>query len=117
MQARWEKRSGVHGLEPRRQGGFAIRPMCGKCQVQCCNRTLEPKRPDLITSTIGPIPQKRQSYYAGLATYSEYTVAWENNVVKVDPEVRLDRAALIGCAVITGVGAVVNKPRVRLVQQ
>src|SRR2546426_636837 len=29
----------------------------------------------------------------------------ENSVVKIDPELPLDRAALVGCGVLTGVGA------------
>ncbi|MCL4156090.1 UNVERIFIED_CONTAM: hypothetical protein GTU68_031805 [Idotea baltica] len=34
-------------------------------------------------------------------------------VVAIDPDMPLDRAALIGCGVITGVGAAVNEARVR----
>src|SRR2546422_2321992 len=29
----------------------------------------------------------------------------ENSIVKIDPELPLDRAALVGCGVLTGVGA------------
>jgi alcohol dehydrogenase len=35
------------------------------------------------------------------------------SVVKIDPELPLDHAALFGCAVLTGVGAVVNTAQVR----
>ena len=35
------------------------------------------------------------------------------SLVKIDPELPLDEAALFGCAVLTGVGAVVNTAQVR----
>jgi len=36
----------------------------------------------------------------------------ENSIVKIDPEIPLDRAALVGCGVMTGVGAVFNSAKV-----
>jgi S-(hydroxymethyl)glutathione dehydrogenase/alcohol dehydrogenase len=36
----------------------------------------------------------------------------ENAVVKIDREIPLDRAALVGCGVITGAGAVINTAKV-----
>jgi S-(hydroxymethyl)glutathione dehydrogenase/alcohol dehydrogenase len=36
----------------------------------------------------------------------------ENALVKIDDEMPLDRAALIGCGVTTGVGAVLNTARI-----
>ena len=36
------------------------------------------------------------------------------SLVKIDPTVPLDEAALFGCAVLTGVGAVVNTAQVRV---
>src|SRR5690606_7981703 len=44
--------------------------------------------------------------------FAEYAVVARNSLVKVDPEVPFDEAALFGCAVLTGVGAVVNTTRV-----
>ncbi len=101
----------VHGLEPGDKVVFAIRPMCGPCKY-CSTARWNLCQP--ITSHI-PTAQFRKNgthYYAGLATFAEHTVVWENNVVKVDPEVPLEKAALVGCAVITGVGAVVNRAKV-----
>jgi S-(hydroxymethyl)glutathione dehydrogenase/alcohol dehydrogenase len=42
------------------------------------------------------------------ATMSELTVVAEESLVPIDPEVPLNRACLIGCGVMTGVGAVFN---------
>jgi NDMA-dependent alcohol dehydrogenase len=46
-------------------------------------------------------------------TFTELTVTPEQSVVKIDPDMPLDRAALIGCGVLTGFGAVKNAGRVR----
>ena len=39
---------------------------------------------------------------------AEYATVSVENLVKIDPKIPLDRAALVGCAVTTGVGAVFN---------
>ena len=102
---------GVHGLEKGDKVVFAIRPMCGKCKYCSTGRwnLCDP------ISGYAPTAEFRKNgtkYYGGMATFTEYTVVWENNVVKVDPDIPLDKAALVGCAVITGVGAVVNRAQV-----
>ena len=43
-----------------------------------------------------------------LGTFSEYTVVPTSSVVKVDPGIPLDKAALIGCGVTTGYGSAVR---------
>jgi S-(hydroxymethyl)glutathione dehydrogenase / alcohol dehydrogenase len=50
--------------------------------------------------------------FAGLGSFAEMMVVHEHAVVKVTPDIELDRAALIGCGVITGVGAVFNTAKV-----
>ena len=47
-------------------------------------------------------------HFLGISTMAEYTVCDEKSVVKITPDVPLDKAALVGCAVMTGVGAVIN---------
>jgi Zn-dependent alcohol dehydrogenase len=41
-------------------------------------------------------------------TWADHTIADEQYVVKVDPEIKKDVTAIIGCAVMTGAGAVIN---------
>lgn len=48
-----------------------------------------------------------------LSCYAEQMLVNERAVVKVTPDIPLDKAALIGCGVVTGVGAVQNTARVR----
>jgi S-(hydroxymethyl)glutathione dehydrogenase/alcohol dehydrogenase len=49
----------------------------------------------------------------GVAAFAEETVVSENAVIPVPQGVPLDAAALLGCAVLTGYGAVHNAARVR----
>ena len=44
--------------------------------------------------------------------FAERTVVREQGAIPIDPRVPFDRAALIGCGVMTGFGAVVNRARV-----
>jgi S-(hydroxymethyl)glutathione dehydrogenase / alcohol dehydrogenase len=48
-----------------------------------------------------------------LSSFGEYMLVHQNAVVKVTKDIPLDRAALIGCGVTTGVGAVFNTARVQ----
>jgi S-(hydroxymethyl)glutathione dehydrogenase/alcohol dehydrogenase len=43
--------------------------------------------------------------FAGVGSYAERMLLHENSVVRIDPDIPLDRAALVGCGVLTGVGA------------
>jgi S-(hydroxymethyl)glutathione dehydrogenase/alcohol dehydrogenase len=43
--------------------------------------------------------------FADVGSYAEQMLLHENSLVKIDPEIPLDRAALVGCGVLTGVGA------------
>jgi S-(hydroxymethyl)glutathione dehydrogenase / alcohol dehydrogenase len=56
---------------------------------------------------------KEINHWAGVSSFSEYTVIPEPAIVKIPEEFSLDNAALLGCAVITGLGAVFNAAKVR----
>ncbi len=51
-------------------------------------------------------------HHCGISGFSQYAVMSENSVVRVDDSLPFDVAALFGCAVLTGVGAVMNTARV-----
>ena len=51
------------------------------------------------------------NHHLGVSGFATHCVVSRRSVVKVDPELPLDEAALFGCAVLTGVGAVVNTGR------
>ena len=46
-------------------------------------------------------------------TWADHTLCDQQYVVKVDPNIRTDVTAIIGCAVMTGAGAVINTARVQ----
>jgi len=50
---------------------------------------------------------------AGVASFAERTVVRANAAIRISSEVPLDAACLIGCGVMTGVGAAVNTAGVR----
>ncbi|KAH3744241.1 Zn-alcohol dehydrogenase, catalytic subunit, mitochondrial [Pelomyxa schiedti] len=56
------------------------------------------------------------NHHIGVSAFAQYAVMSRKSVVKIDPAVPLVDAALFGCAVLTGVGAVVNTAAVRLGQ-
>ena len=65
----------------------------------------------------GDTPRLSQSgeeiyQFADLSGFAEAMLLHENAVVKIDADIPLDRAALVGCAVTTGVGAALNTAQV-----
>lgn len=51
-------------------------------------------------------------HHLGCSAFAEYATVSRRSLVKVDPELAFDEAALFGCAVLTGVGAVLNTAKV-----
>jgi S-(hydroxymethyl)glutathione dehydrogenase / alcohol dehydrogenase len=90
---------------------------CGYCDEcmsghpnRCSNRkaTQRPKG-DTPRLSQGGKPVRQ---FSDLSTYAEKMLLHENALVKITNEIPLDRAALIGCGVTTGVGAVLNTARI-----
>lgn len=52
-------------------------------------------------------------HYSFLSTFATHTVVPGASAIKIDPEVSLEVAALVGCAIMTGYGAAVNRAQVR----
>ena len=50
----------------------------------------------------------RDIHHFGVSTYAPAIVVPESCAVRIPEQMPLDRAALIGCCVPTGVGAVIN---------
>ncbi len=50
---------------------------------------------------------------AFLGTFSQYTVVHEYSCVKIDSDIPLKYASLVGCGVVTGYGAAVHRAQVR----
>jgi alcohol dehydrogenase len=56
---------------------------------------------------------KPVNHHMGCSAFAEYSVVSRRSAIQVDPELALEEAALFGCAVLTGVGAVVNTAQVK----
>jgi S-(hydroxymethyl)glutathione dehydrogenase / alcohol dehydrogenase len=54
----------------------------------------------------------KMNQFANLGSFAEYMLVHEHAVVKVNKDMPLDRGALIGCGVMTGVGAVIHTAKV-----
>lgn len=52
-------------------------------------------------------------HHLGSSVFAERAVVSANSVVRVDPDLASEHAALFGCAVLTGVGAVINTGALR----
>jgi alcohol dehydrogenase len=52
-------------------------------------------------------------HHLGVSAFASHAVVSRRSLVKVDPDLPLHEAALFGCAVLTGVGAVVNTAAVK----
>ncbi|WP_025776873.1 Zn-dependent alcohol dehydrogenase [Brevibacterium sp. VCM10] len=92
---------------------------CGECSrcrqgypTMCSN-------PDAIRRPAGDRPRysmngETVTQIGDIGGFAEKILVHERNVVKVDDAVPFDRAALLGCGVITGIGAVKNVAKVQL---
>jgi Zn-dependent alcohol dehydrogenase len=93
-------------------------PTCGRCHYCVIGRPnlCEQRRPGqgvLPEGTTRMSLGGRPVYqYGHVATYASVTVVAESSAIAIDPAMPLDRAALIGCSVMTGVGAVINTAQV-----
>jgi Zn-dependent alcohol dehydrogenase len=54
-----------------------------------------------------------QAHTDNVFTWADHTLADQQYVVKVDPHIKTDVTAIIGCAVMTGAGAVINTAQVQ----
>jgi NDMA-dependent alcohol dehydrogenase len=94
--------------------------MCGECRFCAAGRPvlcLEQGKA-LTTLPDGSVRTRDAAgkpigVFSGCGVMAEYAVLHVDNLVKIDPAVPLDRAALVGCAVTTGVGAVFNTAKVK----
>jgi S-(hydroxymethyl)glutathione dehydrogenase / alcohol dehydrogenase len=90
---------------------------CGNCEQcmsghpnRCSNKAATQRNPadkPRISQKGKPINQ-----FLDISSYCEKMLLHENAVVKIREDLPLDRAALIGCGVTTGVGAVLNTAKI-----
>lgn len=95
-----------------------FRPNCGACEYcqqgrpMLCQGHVRPAGTMYDGTTRMSLGGAPLYGLAGVACFSQYTVMSEEQLLPIDPTIPLDRAALVGCSVMTGVGAAVNTARV-----
>ncbi len=95
-----------------------VKGFCGVCQ-QCltgrpnlCAGSGVVARPEAANQriTLGGIPVRQ---VGGVSSHAGYMLVHENSIVKIEPDIPLDRAALLSCGVLTGLGAVLRTAALR----
>jgi alcohol dehydrogenase len=112
--------AGVTDLVPSDHVVMVFVPSCGQC-LPCAEGRPALCEPGAAANGAGTLlsGERRLSrngvpvnHHLGVSAFSERVTVSRRSLVKVDPALPLDQAALFGCAVLTGVGAVVNTARV-----
>ncbi len=94
--------------------------MCGRCRYCATGRPQlcdQPARAALAAP--GAEPRFRDASGAGLGVFAacgvmaEYATLHTDSVVKIDKNMPLDKACLVSCGVMTGVGAAINTAQVQ----
>jgi alcohol dehydrogenase len=111
---------GVTYVQPGDHVVFSFVPVCGEC-VPCqsgrpalCERGAQANAAGTLLSGARPfrrVSGERLHQHLGVSGFAEHTVAAVASMVKVPATLPPARAALFGCALLTGVGAVLNTAR------
>lgn len=112
---------GVSEYKPDDRVVFSFVPMCGRClycaigRPALCENGAKANLAGTLMS--GQTRFKKANgeavmHHLGVAAFSQYTVASQESLIKLEQDIPLDKAALFGCAILTGVGAVMNTAKV-----
>ena len=91
---------------------------CGVCEYCLTGRPAlcfnpEVKLPPGVSERLWWNKSDRIHTFMNLSSFAEQMLVHENAVVNIRKDMPLDRASLVGCAVMTGYGAIVNTATVR----
>jgi alcohol dehydrogenase len=101
---------------------FSFTPMCGRCiyclsgrPALCENGARSNGGGTLLSGGVRFRTASRQRvlHHLGVSAFSEHTVVSSASCVKIDSQISPVKAALFGCALMTGVGAVINTAQAR----
>ncbi len=111
---------GVHDLVAGDHVVVVFVPSCGHC-LPCMEGRPALCEPGAVANNEGTLISgehrlslngKPVNHHMGVSVFSEYSVCSRNSLIKIDKTLPFEEAALFGCAVLTGVGAVVNTAKV-----
>jgi S-(hydroxymethyl)glutathione dehydrogenase/alcohol dehydrogenase len=108
--------SDVHYVKPGDHVITCLSVFCGHCEYCLTGRMSLCQEPETKrTSEQEPRIShggKPLTPFANLGSFAEYMLVHEHAVAKIREDMPMDRAALIGCGVTTGVGAVIHTAKV-----
>tara|TARA_B100000965_G_scaffold406790_1_gene448685 strand:+ start:76491 stop:77516 length:1026 start_codon:yes stop_codon:yes gene_type:complete len=96
-------------------------PSCGHC-APCADGRAALCEPGAAANGAGTLLSGKRrislggesvNHHIGVSAFSEHVVVSRRSLVRVDKNIPFNEAALFGCAVLTGMGAVVNTANVR----
>jgi alcohol dehydrogenase len=111
---------GVTDLQPGDHVVMVFVPSCGRC-IPCMEGRPALCEPGGAANAAGTLFSgarrlrlrgRKVHHHLGVSAFADHAVVSRNSVVRIDQSLPFDEAALFGCAVLTGVGAVVNTARV-----
>ena len=113
--------SGVHSLAVGDHVVLVFVPSCGHC-IPCAEGRPALCEPGAVANGAGTLLSGKRrlhegktdvNHHLGVSAFADHAVVAANSCVKVDKTLSFEEAALFGCAVITGVGAVFNTAKVK----
>jgi alcohol dehydrogenase len=111
------------GVDDLKRGDHVVMvfvPSCGHC-LPCSEGRPALCEPGAAANTAGTLLSGAKrlhrngedvNHHLGVSAFAEYATVSRRSLVKIDPDLPLDEAALFGCAVLTGVGAVINTAKI-----
>ena len=113
--------AGVGSVRPGDHVLTLWRLSCGVCEYcsdrrpALCNEGMRVRQTGCLLdgTTRLALEGRPLKHFCGVASFADHAVVPERAVLPIPPDLPLDRAALLGCAMVSGVGAVVNAARVR----
>lgn len=112
---------GVRGLETNDHVVFSFLPICGRCDAcaagrpALCNPGIRANVAGTLLTGACPFTNRKGQRihpFLGVAGFSRFSVVAQESLVRIDRGIDLHKAAVFGCAILTGVGAVANAARV-----
>jgi len=117
--------SGVNHISIGDHVVFSFVPVCGYCMpcitarpALCENGVAANNNGSLLGGGMRLRDQQQRNihHHMGVSGFAEYAVVSTKSVVRIDKSLDYTIAALFGCAVMTGVGAVINTAKLKLGQ-
>lgn len=111
---------GVTGLKPGDHVVSMFVSSCGDCRYcnngrpNLCQSSSKARTEGTLTSGARRLSLNGEplNHYSGLSVFAQYAVVSQNALIKIPDDVPLEDATIFGCAVVTGVGAVLNTAQV-----